>query len=110
MEYLYSKEKDTLLEQYTKELSSMNTDEERIAFFKKLPEETRKELYFFMRWETEKARSEKLYLETKIEHLKEQRQQLLKEREEAITKEIDIAYSVLEACIKADMFNNIGES
>lgn len=109
MEYLYSKEKDTLLEEYTQKLSSM-TDEERIDFFKKLPEETRRELYLYMRWETEKAKSERLYLEAKREHLKEERQQLLKEREKIIAKEIEEAYSALEACIKADMFNNIGKA
>ena len=79
--YLYDKEKDTTLEGYITELSTM-TEEERVAFFEKLSVEERKELYSYMKWQAAAERSKRLYLEAKNRFLREQREQLLKEREE----------------------------
>ena len=110
MEYLYNKEKDTQLEEYTKELASLDTEEERVAFFEKLPIETRKELYLYMQWEAEKAKSERLLLEARKEHLEEQREQLLREREEIIWRNVEEALALAEAYDKARLFNNIGEA
>ncbi len=107
--YLYDKEKDTLLEGYTKKLSTM-TDEERVAFFEKLSQEEMRELYSYMKWQTAAERSKRLYLEAKNRFLKEQREQLKKEREEILRSQIDEAISLLDMCEKSRIFNNIGEA
>lgn len=106
--YLYDKEKDTLLEGYTKKLSTM-TDEERVAFFEKLSQEEMRELYSYMKWQTAAERSKRLYLEAKNRFLREQREQLKKEREEILRSQIDEAISLLDMCEKSRIFNNIGE-
>ena len=54
-EYFYSEEKDTLLNGYLEELSSIPDKEEKMAFLGKLPIETRYELLSYLRWETAKA-------------------------------------------------------
>ena len=107
--YLYDKEKDTLLEGYTKKLSTM-TDEERVAFFEKLSQEEMRELYSYMKWQTAAERSKRLYLEAKNRFLREQREQLKKEREEILRSQIDEAISLLDMCEKSRFFNNIGEA
>ena len=107
--YLYDKEKDTLLEGYTKKLSTM-TDEERVAFFEKLSQEEMRELYSYMKWQTAAERSKRLYLEAKNRFLREQREQLKKEREEILRSQIDEAISLLDMCEKSRIFNNIGEA
>ena len=107
--YLYDKEKDTTLEGYISELSTM-TDEERVSFFEKLSVEERKELYSYMKWQAAAERSERLYLEAKKEFLIEQRQQIMKEREEILRSQIDEAISILDICEKSRIFNNLGEA
>ena len=107
--YLYDKEKDTTLEGYITELSTM-TDEERVSFFEKLSVEERKELYSYMKWQAAAERSERLYLEAKKEFLIEQRQQLMKEREEILRNQIDEALALLDIYEKSRIFNNKGEA
>ena len=107
--YLYDKEKDTLLEGYTKKLSTM-TDEERVAFFEKLSQEEMRELYSYMKWQTAAERSKRLYLEAEQKFLKEQREQLMKEREDILRSQIDEAISILDICEKSRIFNNLGEA
>ena len=107
--YLYDKEKDTTLEGYITELSTM-TDEERVSFFEKLSVEERKELYSYMKWQAAAERSKRLYLEAKNRFLNEQREQLKKEREEILRSQIDEAISLLDMCEKSRIFNNIGEA
>ena len=36
-DYFYSKEKDTQMEGYIEEIASIPTDEERVAYFEKMP-------------------------------------------------------------------------
>ena len=107
--YLYDKEKDTHLEGYIKELSTM-TDEERVAYFEKLSVEERKELYSYMKWQAAAERSKRLYLEAEQKFLKEQREQLMKEREDILRSQIDEAISILDMCEKSRIFNNLGEA
>ena len=107
--YLYDKEKDTHLEGYIKELSTM-TDEERVAYFEKLSVEERKELYSYMKWQAAAERSKRLYLEAEQKFLKEQREQLMKEREDILRSQIDEAISILDICEKSRIFNNLGEA
>ena len=107
--YLYDKEKDSTLEGYITELSTM-TDEERVSFFEKLSVEERKELYSYMKWQAAAERSKRLYLEAKKEFLIEQRQQLMKEREEILRNQIDEALALLDIYEKSRIFNNIGEA
>ena len=106
--YLYDKEKDTTLEGYITELSTM-TDEERVSFFEKLSVEERKELYSYMKWQAAAERSERLYLEAKKEFLIEQRQQIMKEREEILRSQIAEALSLLDIYEKSRIFN-MGEA
>ena len=65
-EYFYSEEKDTLLDGYLEELSSIPDKEEKIAFLGKLPTETRYELLSYLRWETAKAEHKKEDLQGEI--------------------------------------------
>lgn len=107
--YLYDKEKDTLLEGYITELSTM-TDEERVAFFEKLSVEQRKELYSYMKWQAAAERSKRLYLEAKNRFLREQREQLMKEREDILRNQIDEAIALLNIYEKSRIFNSTGEA
>ena len=107
--YLYDKEKDTLLEGYITELSTM-TDEERVAFFEKLSVEQRKELYSYMKWQAAAERSKRLYLEAKNRFLREQREQLMKEREDILRNQIDEAIALLDIYEKSRIFNSTGEA
>lgn len=107
--YLYDKEKDTTLEGYITELSTM-TEGERVAFFEKLSVEERKELYSYMKWQAAAERSKRLYLEAKNRFLREQREQLMKEREEILRSQIDEALSLLDIYEKSRIFNNTGEA
>lgn len=68
-EYFYSEEKDTLLDGYLEELSSIPDKREKIAFLDKLPTETRYELLSYLRWETAKA-------EHKREDLQDERESI----------------------------------
>ena len=65
-EYFYSEEKDTLLDGYLEELSSIPDKEEKIAFLGKLPTETRYELLSYLRWETAKAEHKREDLQGEI--------------------------------------------
>ena len=107
--YLYDKEKDTTLEGYITELSTM-TDEERVAFFEKLSVEQRKELYSYMKWQAAAERSKRLYLEAKNRFLREQREQLMKEREDILRNQIDEAIALLNIYEKSRIFNSTGEA
>ena len=68
-EYFYSEEKDSLLNGYLEELSSIPDKEEKIAFLGKLPIETRYELLSYLRWETAKAEHKREYLQGERESI-----------------------------------------
>lgn len=108
-DYFYSKEKDTQMEEYIEEIASIPTDEERVAYFEKMPKETFLELLSYMKWQNAKARSERLLLEAKNEVLREQREQLLKEREENERK-LNEAISLLETFGEKALIFDMGEA
>lgn len=68
-EYFYSEEKDTLLDGYLEELSSIPDKEKKIAFLGKLPTETRYELLSYLRWETAKAEHKRDDLQGEVESI-----------------------------------------
>ncbi len=107
--YLYDKEKDARLEAILQEFSSIPTQEGKIEFVKKIPIETRYELFSYLKWEKAKLRSKKLQLEAKAEVLREEIKEMRANNEE-LRKSIYDNIRVLRALDNPSQFMFIGEA
>ncbi len=107
--YLYDKEKDESLEAIVLKIFSLPTDEERLAYIKDIPLDTRGELISYMRWENAKARSKRLQAEARAEIIKERNLKLKQERE-ALIKDIHETLKAIEALNNSALFPSKGEA
>lgn len=88
IEYLYSRERDSELQELAKKLSTFKTSEEIEEFVSALSRKDQYELLSFIRFDTERLKYEVEKERERKKALLERKEELLKERE-ALNKEIE---------------------
>ena len=88
IEYLYSRERDSELQELAKKLSTFKTSEELEEFVSSLSRKDQYELLSFIRFDTERLKYEVEKERERKKALLERKEELLKERE-ALNKEIE---------------------
>ena len=88
IEYLYSRERDSELQELAKKLSTFKTSEELEEFVSSLSRKEQYELLSFIRFDTERLKYEVEKERERKKALLERKEELLKERE-ALNKEIE---------------------
>lgn len=79
IEYFYSKEKDSLLESYIEELSSIQDEKGQVAFLGSLPTQTLYELSSFSKWKLAEARKALQEAQDNLQSKKEEEERRFEE-------------------------------
>ena len=95
IEYLYSRERDSELQELAKKLSTFKTSEELEEFVSSLSRKDQYELLSFIRFDTERLKYEVEKERERKKALLERKEELLKERE-ALEEQFERANNLLE--------------